>query len=242
MRTYEDEMEVYRRTPKHREYQDYLNSFKKAPGKSARQSLELKPQLSSDSSTPNRSVSCGSDESAGYVNSPLDTEGELLRQDCQEAIKKAMVDLRRFKMKYNDVTTYCSLRLPDESLTRETVTAYVVTMEPALFIYNRTQAEALLHRVYQKTAPTDALSLAEVCISAAMGCHYVGRRIPKRSIWEYFATSCVLLDTVPVCEGTYLRIMRLLLSMTLYSIVEKHLSACSFIRKLFYRFLSGKTC
>jgi hypothetical protein len=230
MRAYEDQMERYRRTQKYREYQEYLDSFKKSPGKSMRQSLDSKPQLISHSSTPNRSVSCGSDESANQLNLPLDAEDEQLQQDCQEAIRKAMVDLRRFKMKYNDVTTYCNTRLPDETLTRETMTAFVVTMEPALFIYTRPQAEFLLNRVYQKTAPTDALSLAEVCISAAMGCHYVGRRIPKRSIWEYFASACVLLDTVPVCETTYLRIMRLFFTMTLYSIIEKHLSACSFIR------------
>jgi hypothetical protein len=98
--------------------------------------------------------------------------------------------------------------------------------------FTSAQAEALLNRVYQKDVFVDALSLAEVCICAAMGSHYVGREVPKRCIWEFFASCCVLLDTVPVCEATYLRIMRIFLCLTLYSIVEKHLSACSFISKL----------
>jgi hypothetical protein len=232
IRLYEDQMETYRHSTKYRDYQNYLNSFKKAPGKSIRASLQQSPQKASDSSPSKRSDSCDTDDSAGYFISPPDTETDYLRKDSQETLIKAMVDLRRFKMRYNDVATYCSTRLPDETITREAVTAFVRTVECSIFAYTDAQAEALLNHVYQKNGPVDALSLAEVCISAAMGSHYVGRQVPKRCIWEFFASCCVLLDTVPVCEATYLRIMRLFLCLTLYSIVEKHLSACSFISKL----------
>jgi hypothetical protein len=224
-------MELYRRTAKYREYQDYLDSFKKSPGKISRQKLQSSPQESSVSSKSRRSESCDTDESAGNLLSPFDTDDECLRKDSQECLSKAMSDLRRFKMRYNDVATYCSSRLPDEALVRQTVMAFIHCSESLIHTFTSTQAEALLNRVYQTNQPTDALSLAELCIAAAIGSHYVPRHVPKRCIWEFFASACVLLDTVPVCEATYLRIMRLFLCLTLYSILEKHLSARSFVRK-----------
>jgi len=224
-------MEVYRRTSTYREYQNYLDSFKKAPGKTKKQKIQLPAPQSCDSSKSRRSESCDTDESAGYLLSPFDTEDEYLRKGSQETLNKAMFDLRRFKMKYNDVSTYCSTRLPDETLARQTVTAAIHTTDSLLFTYTHPQAEILLNRVYGSDAPTDALSLAEVCICAAIGSYYVPIPVPKRCIWEFFASSCVLLDTVPVCEATYLRIMRLFLCLALYSSLEKHLSVRSFIRK-----------
>lgn len=159
--------------------------------------------LSSDFNS--RSVSCDSEDNAGFILSPLDTEEESLRRDCQQTLQKAMSDLRRFKMRYNDVSTFSSCRLPDENVIRQSIFTLLGATESLLFIISPAQAEAMLTRVYKHNLPPDALTLAEVCGIAALGAHYAqidGVPIPQRTIWELFTSACILLDTVPVCDGT----------------------------------------
>jgi hypothetical protein len=195
-------MELYRRTPRYREYQEYLETFKNTPQKAARPKSQLM-HLSSDSSK--RSVSYDSDDSAGYILSPFETEEESLRRECQQSLQKAMNDLRRFKMRYNDISTFSSGRLPDESLIRQSIFTLLGATESLLFIISPSQAESILNRIYRHNLPPDALTLAEACAIAALGAHYVqidGRPVPQRTIWELFSSACILLDTIPVCDGT----------------------------------------
>lgn len=195
-------MELYRRTPRHREYLEYLESFKKSSQNAARPKSQLL-HLSSDFGK--RSVSCDSDDSAGYILSPFDTEEESLRRNCQQSLQKAMSDLIRFKMRYNDISTFSSSRLPDETVVRQSIFTLLGATESLLFIISPEQGEAILSRIYKHNLPPDALTLAEACAISALGAHYIqidGQPVPQRTIWELFTSACILLDTIPVCDGT----------------------------------------
>jgi hypothetical protein len=221
MQAYEDQMEAYRKTKSHQDYQDYLQTFKKAPGKSARQKLKSGSPRRANSHTD------GMNSLASPSLSP-DHEPQI---ECQKALGNAMFELRRFKMEYNDVQPYSSHNLPPEEMCKHAIGSLIEGTGSLMHIFSVPAATRIISRAYHSGTKPDNLTVSELCVAAAIGAQLNLGHVPKQVIRKLFASTYMLLDTVDMDEGSYLRVMRILLCLSTYSVVEKHLSARAFISK-----------
>ena len=235
MHDYEEQMEAYRKTDPHQEYQRYLESFKKAPGKTARQTIRKPSTASSDTHARLRRSesmeSIGSrDESTGSMSERAGgAAGSSLEQECQYALALAMAEIKWLKKGLSDVQPYDLNDFPAEGLVRLAVLAFVDGSGSLLHVLSREQAEQLLKRTYQPNAPPDMLAISEMCVVAALGGHYDSQQIPHALTRKLIASALVFLGDVCVKEDTYLRIMRLFLCLAIYSLLEQHRNARHFI-------------
>jgi hypothetical protein len=86
------------------------------------------------------------------------------------------------------------------------------------------QIDDILDRIYRPQRPVDAMTLSECFTVAAMGAHYDMDCFPDR-IRKVLYASGTLQFHEQTARRDYLRTMRLLLSMSFYALLEKHLSA-----------------
>jgi hypothetical protein len=214
-------MEAYRKTQYHQDYQDYLQSFKKAPGKSARQKLK--------SDSPRRPSS--QIDGLEPLPSPSFAMDHKSQTECRKALENAMSELRRFKMEYNDVQPYSSHNLPPEDMCKHAIGLLIEGTGSVLHFFGVPAATRIITRAYHSGTKPDNLTVSELCIATAIGSQLNTAHVPKQVIRKLFASTCTLLDTVDMDEGSYLRVMRILLCLSTYSVVEKHLSAGAFISK-----------
>jgi hypothetical protein len=217
MQAYEDQMEAYRKTKAHQDYQDYLQSFKKAPGKSARQKLK--------SNSPRGANS----QIESSLPSPSLSPDRKPQTECQMALGNAMFELRRFKMEYNDVQPYSSHNLPPENMCKHAIGSLIEGTGSFMHFFSVPAATRIISRAYHSGTKPDNLTVSELCVAAAIGAQLDPTQVPKQVVRKLFASTYMLLDTVDMDEGSYLRVMRILLCLSTYSMVEKHLSARAFI-------------
>lgn len=211
-------MEAYRKTKPHQDYQDYLQSFKKAPGKSARQKLKAGTLSYTVGMQPLPSPSLSTDYKA--------------QVECQKALENAMFELRRFKMEYNDVQPYSPHSLPPEEMCKHAIGSLIEGNGSLMHFLSAPAATRIISRAYHSGMKPDNLTVSELCIATAIGAQLDTERIPQQVFRKLFASTYMLLDTVDMDEGSYLRVMRILLCLSTYSVVEKHLSARAFVSKL----------
>ncbi|KIW02589.1 uncharacterized protein PV09_06039 [Verruconis gallopava] len=209
MQEYEEQMDEYRKTKQYQDYQVYLETFKKAPGKLARQ--KIKSDSASSITSPRRSESSGPDRSpSASIDSPTMLSAETaLRDECRSTLTAAFMELSVFRREYVKEQPFSGNDLPSETLVAD--------------------VEALLHRMYRIPGAADALSLIELCMLAALGIHFARGSISRDQQHRLFATVCVLMEGLSISEASYARLMRVLLCLTIYAITEKHLSARTFI-------------
>lgn len=86
------------------------------------------------------------------------------------------------------------------------------------------QADNILERIYRPKGKIDAMDLAECFTIAAMGAHYDMECFPDR-IRKVLYASGTLHFHEKTARNDYLRTMRMLLSMSFYALLEKHMSA-----------------
>jgi hypothetical protein len=86
------------------------------------------------------------------------------------------------------------------------------------------QADDLLDKIYRPKTAVDAMTLAECFTLAAMGAHYDMDCFPDR-IRKVLYASGTLHFHEQTARQNHLRTMRLLLSMSFYALLEKHMSA-----------------
>lgn len=221
MQAYEDEMEAYRKTKSHQDYQGYLQSFKKAPGKSARQRLK--------SDSPRRANSHV--DGLGSLPSPSVSSNHKPQTECQKALENAMFELRRFKMEYNDVQPYSSDNLPPEDLCKHAIGSLIEGTGSLMHFFSVPAATRIISQAYHSGTKPDNLMVSELCVAAAVGAQLDTAYVPKQIIRKLFASTYMLLDTMDMDGGSYLRVVRILLCLSTYSVLEKHLSARAFIGK-----------
>lgn len=223
MQSYEHQMEAYRKTKPYQDYQDYLQTFKKAPGKSARQKLT--------SVSPGRALSLSHTDGMQPLPSPSLSMDYKPQMECQKALENAVFELRRFKMEHNDVQPYMPHNLPPEEMCKHAIGSLVEGAGPLMHLFSVSAATKIISRAYHMRTPPDNLTVSELCVAAAVGAQLDTERVPQQVVRKLFASTYILLDTVDMDEGSYLRIMRILLCLSTYSVAEKHLSARAFVSK-----------
>lgn len=221
MQSYEDQMEAYRKTNSHQDYQGYLQSFKKAPGKSAR----LKPK----SNSPRRI--CSHTDRKQRLPSPSLSTDYKSQLECRKALENAMFELRRFKLEFNDVQPYSPHNLPSEEMCKHAIGSLVEGTGSLMHFFSVSAAKMIISRAYHSGKSPDNLAVSELCVAAAVGSQLDKEPVPPHTVRKLFASTHMLLDTVDMDGGSYLRVMRVLLCLSTYSVVEKHLSARAFVSK-----------
>ncbi|UPX20046.1 uncharacterized protein EKO05_0010292 [Ascochyta rabiei] len=226
MQEYESKMDEYKKTDDWRTYQAYLNDFRAQQSQptagrrsvgvrtishSTREHSRASPELpeSPGSSLPSSASSCT-------------TNAEL----CHNALTLAFSELisLRGEILNQAIQTYDEDHLPSEELTRRSIYAFIRGTGSLLFMWTYEQADEILNRVYRPKHKIDAMDLAECFTIAAMGAHYDMDCFPDR-IRKILYASGTLHFHERTARTDYLRTMRLLLSMSFYALLEKHMSA-----------------
>lgn len=231
MQEYEAQMDEYKKTDSWRKYQVYLADFKAqqqvAHGKRSNSgrtgSFNRRDNYSRASpSSSDSPVSVPSSSSTG-------TEAEV----CHNALTLAFSELvcLRGEILGQGVQPYDERHLPPETLTRRAMYAFVQGTGSLLYMWTYVQVDEILDRIYRPQKPVDAMTLAECFTVASMGAHYDMDCFPDR-IRRVLYASGTLSFHEKTARIDYFRTMRLLLSMSFYALLEKHMSA---------RYLIGKS-
>jgi hypothetical protein len=114
--------------------------------------------------------------------------------------------------------------LPPEELVKRAMYAFIRGTGSLLFIWTYEQANEILDHVYRPQKPLDAMTLAECFTVAAMGAHYEVDCFPDR-LRKILYASGTLHFHEKIARQDYMRAMRLMLSMSFYALLEKHMSA-----------------
>ncbi|KAF2832337.1 hypothetical protein CC86DRAFT_401107 [Ophiobolus disseminans] len=234
MQEFEAQMDEYKRTDNWRKYQRYLNDFKSQQSQQIQSSSGKRPNASrstTDSSNNTRVYSRASptSSSSSPTTAPslasMGTEAEV----CHNALTLAFSELVTLRGEILDPGTqiYNASNKPPRELMSRSIHAFIRGTGSLLFMWTEEQADELLDRIYQPSAShttADAMSLAECFTVAAMGAHYDSDCFPDR-IRKLLYASGTLHFHEQTARQDYLRTMRLLLCMSFYSLLEKHMSA-----------------
>ena len=225
MQEYESQMDEYKKTDEWRKYQTYLNDFKtqqaqptngkraamiRTVSHSTREHSRASPETQTPES-PNSSVP-SSVSSSG-------TDAEV----CHNALTFAFISLRG-EILTQAIRSYDEHHLPSEELVRRSMYAFIRGTGSLVFMWSYEQADEILDRIYRPKGAIDAMDLAECFTIAAMGAHYDMECFPDR-IRRVLYASGTLHFHERTARTDYMRTMRLLLSMSFYALLEKHMSA-----------------
>lgn len=223
----------------------YLNDFKTQQSQSQSQSqpqsqTHSQPQSqpasvkrpyasrsTTDSSNNTRVLSRASPSSSDSpITAPSQSPLGLEAEACHNALTLAFSELVTLRGTIlNSVTRpYDEHNLPSEELVKRAMYAFVRGTGSLLFMWTYEQADAVLDRVYRPRHPVDAMTLAECFTIAAMGAHYDMDCFPDRIRKVLYASGTLHFNEQNARQDD-LRTMRLLLSMSFYALLEKHMSA-----------------
>ncbi|KAF1848868.1 uncharacterized protein K460DRAFT_375638 [Cucurbitaria berberidis CBS 394.84] len=228
LQEFEAQMDEYRRTENWRKYQAYLHDFKtqqsqstftgKRPGNS---------RSTTDTSNNTRQYSRASPSSSDSPTSlPSSSCIGIEAETCHNALTLAFSELvtLRGEILNQGPRPYDEHHLPSEDLVRRAMYAFIVGTGSLLFMWTYEQADEILDRIYRPRKPVDAMTLAECFTVAAMGAHYDMECFPDRIRQVLYASGSLHFHE-QTARQDYLRTMRLLLSMSFYALLEKHMSA-----------------
>jgi hypothetical protein len=231
LQEYERQMDEYKKTDSWRKYQVYLNEFKTQQAQAAKPKRPSSHRVDSFTRVESSRASPASSDSPVSLPSSASTgtESEL----CHNALTLAFSELvsLRGEILSQGVQPYDGQHLPAEALVRRAMYAFVQGTGSLLYMWTYRQVDEILDRIYRPSKQVDAMTLAECFTIAAMGAHYDMDCFPDR-IRRVLYASGTLHFHEKTARIDYLRTMRLLLSMSFYALLEKHLSA---------RYLIGKS-
>jgi hypothetical protein len=234
MQEFEAQMDEYKKTDTFRKYQQYMNDFK---AQQLQPSLGKRPVMSrstTDSSNNTRVWSRASPSSSDSPTSvpPLASMGKEA-EVCHNALTLAFSELvlLRGEILNDGSRPYDEIHLPPEDLIRRSMLAFIRGTGSLLFMWTFEQADEILDRVYRPKKKVEAMDLAECFTVAAMGAHYDMDCLPDRTRKVLYASGSLHFHE-QTARQDYFRTMRLLLSMSFYALLEKHMSA---------RYLIGKS-
>lgn len=234
MQEFEAQMDEYKTTDNWRKYQAYLNDFKtqqSMPSTGKRPDNRRSTTDTSNNTVQYSRASPSSSNSPTFLpsNSSMVTEAET----CHNALTLAFSELVTLSGEILNQGTrpYDEQHIPSEELVRQSMYAFIRGTGSLLFMWTYEQADEILDRIYRPQKRVDAMTLAECFTVAAMGAHYDMDCFP-----DWIRRALYASGTLHFHERTarqdYLRTMRLLLSMSFYALLEKHMSA---------RYLIGKS-
>lgn len=234
MQEFEAQMDEYKKTDNWRKYQAYLNDFKTQQSAPSTGKRPANSRSTTDTSNNTRQYSRASPSSSDSPtslpsNSSTGTEAEA----CHNALTLAFSELvmLRGEILNQNSRPFDHQHLPPENLVRRSMHAFIQGTGSLLFMWTHEQADEILDRIYRPQKTVDAMTLAECFTVAAMGAHYDMECFPDRLRRILYASGTLQFHE-QTARQDYLRTMRLLLSMSFYALLEKHMSA---------RYLLGKT-
>jgi hypothetical protein len=227
MQEFESKMDEYKKTDNWKKYQHYLNDFRAQQAQPTSGKRPNASRSTTDSSNNTRMLSCASPSSSEYpVAAQSLTLAGLEAERCHNALTSALSELVALRGEILDAGTqpYDALNLPSEELVQRAMYAFVRGTGSLLFMWTFDQADEILNRIYRPLKPVDAMTLAECFTIAAMGAHYDMHCFPD-NIRRMLYASATLQFHEQSARQDYLRTMRLLLSMSFYALLEKHMSS-----------------
>jgi hypothetical protein len=233
MQEYESHMDEYKKTDDWRKYQVYLNDFKSQQSQTSTGKRPQQHRAISHSTRENSRNSPETPESPGSsVPSSVSSTGTDV-EVCHNALTLAFSELVSLRGEILNQATrpYDENNLPSEDLAQRSMYAFVRGTGSLLYMWTYRQADEILDRIYRPKKPINAMDLAECFTIAAMGAHYDMECFPDR-IRRILYASGTLHFHEKTARNDYLRTMRLLLSMSFYALLEKHMSARYLIGEL----------
>ncbi|CAO2650078.1 Nn.00g013700.m01.CDS01 [Neocucurbitaria sp. VM-36] len=227
MQEFEAQMDEYRKTDNWRRYQVYLRDFKVQQLTSTTGKRPGNSRATTDTSNATRPLSRTSPSSLDSPSSlPSSSSAEPEAETCHNALTLAFSELvmLRGEILNQGTRPYDEHHLPSEELVRRSMYAFIRGTGSLLFMWTYEQADEILDRIYRPQTRVDAMTLAECFTVAAMGAHYDMDCFSDR-IRRVLYASGTLHFHEQTARQDYLRTMRLLLSMSFYALLEKHMSA-----------------
>lgn len=227
MQEFEAQMDEYKKTDSWRKYQLYLNEFRTQQAAPASGKRPGNSRSTTDTSNNTRQLSraspCSSDSPISLPsNQSAGTEAESSHNALTLAFSE-LVTLRG-EILNQGMRPYDEHHLPSEELLRRAMHAFIRGTGSLLYMWTYAQADEILDRIYRPQQPVDAMTLAECFTVAAMGGDYDVDCFPDRLRRVLYASGTLHFNE-QTARQDYLRTMRLLLSMSFYALLEKHMSA-----------------
>jgi hypothetical protein len=236
---YERKMDLYKQTDNFRKYQVYLANFK------ALQAQSATGKRSSSSRGVSHGVmdsSCASPDSLGSTYSqPSSSSGNTPAELCHSSMTLAFSELvsLRGEILNEGNPPYDEHYLPAEDMLRRSIYAFIEGTGSLLYMWTHEQVDDILDQIYRPVSDrVDPMTLAEGFTVAAMGAHYDTDCCPDRIRKVLYASGTRHFHETTVRQD-YARTMRLLLSMSFYALLQKHMSARYLIGKFLIRRARG---
>jgi hypothetical protein len=238
MQEFEAQMDEYKKTDSWRKYQAYLNEFKAQQSTSS--TGKQRPgnsRSTTDTSNHTRPISRASPSSSeSPVSLPSSsTSAGSEAEACHNALTLALSELvtLRGEILNGGGRQFDESFLPREDSVRRAMYAFIQGTGSLLFMWTCKQADEILDRIYRPQKPVDAMTLAECFTVAAMGAHYDTNIFPDQ-VRKLLYASGTMQFYEKTARQDYFRTIRLLLSLSFYSLLEKHLSAKYLIGMLIF--------
>lgn len=241
MQEFEAQMDEYKRTDSWRKYQRYLHEFKSQQSQQSQSQSGKRPVGSRSTTDSSNNTTVFSRASPTSSSSSPTTAPSLASvgaeaEVCHNALTLAFSELVTLRGEVYDPVerTYGVGYMPSQELTSRAVHAFIRGTGSLLFMWTKKQADDLLDRVFSlplANKAVDAMDLAECFTLAAMGAHYDIDCFPERVRKLLYASGTLHFHEQTVRQD-YLRTMRLLLCLSFYSLLEKHMSARYLIGEL----------
>lgn len=113
--------------------------------------------------------------------------------------------------------------LPPERAIQYGVTAYFNCSYTLFYLYEQHEMTDILNRVYRPQEPVDKATLCELCALTAIGSHYDASNFEVSVMENLYHTAAVYLSDC--VEAHFLRGMRVILCLSMYSFMTKRISA-----------------
>ena len=226
MQEYEVQMSEYKMTDSWRKYQLYVNDFKNQQVQATKEKAARPNAHRIDSFVHGESSRASPASSDTPSSLPSYNSREPESEICHNALTLAFSELvsLRGEILAQGTKPYDEKHLPPEELMRRAMEAFVEGTGSLVYMWTKPQVADILDRIYRPVKAVDAMTLAECFTIAAMGAHYDMECFPDRLRRVLYA-SATLHFHERTARTDYMRTMRLLLSMSFYAILEKHLSA-----------------
>ncbi|KAF9697665.1 hypothetical protein EKO04_004009 [Ascochyta lentis] len=226
MQEYESQMDEYKKTDEWRNYQIYLNDFRAQQSQPIAGKRNVGGRTISHSTREHSRASPESPESPSSSLPSSASSSTTNAEVCHNALTLAFSELisLRGEILNQAMQPYDEHHLPSKELARRSMYAFIRGTGSLLFMWSYEQADGILDRIYRPKGKIDAMDLAECFTIAAMGAHYDMECFPDR-IRKVLYASGTLHFHERTARTDYLRTMRLLLSMSFYALLEKHMSA-----------------
>ncbi|USP78958.1 hypothetical protein yc1106_06232 [Curvularia clavata] len=228
MQEFEAQMDEYKKTESWQKHQNYLSDFKAQ--QSATSANKHRPGNSRSTTDTSNNTRPYSQTSPSSIDSPISlmpaSPTRPGAEVCHNALTLAMSELIALRSEIINGSAQCfdENRLPPEDRVRRCMYAFIRGTGSLLYMWTFEQADELLERIYRPKTKVDDLTLSECFTVAAMGAHYDEDAFPDVTRRLLYASGTLHFNEQTARQDNF-RTMRLLLSLSFFSLLEKHMSA-----------------